>query len=199
MSVTIFFEGGGDKETTQSKCRRGLSIYCAKVNPKFRRLRVVASGGREQTFEKFNIALRNSRVGETVALLVDSEGPVTKSSAAEHLRETDRWEFANLPNHHAFLMVQCMESWFMADRQSLAAFYDGGFLLNSLPGSSTSIESIRKQSVHSALKRATSNTRTKGEYQKIDHGSALLAMIDPAKVEDASPHAKRFNDFLRSR
>jgi hypothetical protein len=95
-------------------------------------------------------------------------------------------------------MVQTMESWFLADRDSLAAFYDGGFLPNSLPGSSKNIEVIRKEDIEPALKKATRKTNSKGEYHKINHGSALLGLIDPAKVGEASPHAASFNKFLRS-
>lgn len=198
MSVTIFFEGGGDKEATQSKCREGLSKYCSKLRPAGSRLRIVAGGGREQTFDKFKIAARNTRADEIVALLVDSEGAVATNACDEHLRLSDGWDFAGLANHRVFLMVQAMEAWFLADREALATFYDGGFLHNSLPGSATNIEIVRKQDLEPALKNATRKTNTKGAYRKIDHGAALLALIDPAKVEKASPHAKQFNDFLRN-
>lgn len=197
MSVTIFFEGGGDKEATQSKCREGLSKYCAKLKTKASRLKVVAGGGREQTFDKFRRAALESRADEVSVLLVDSEGPVTASTPVEHLHVRDGWNFAALLNYKVFLMVQTMESWFLADRDTLAAFYDGGFLANSLPGSSTNIEIIRKDDVETTLKKATRKTNTKGEYHKINHGAALLALIDPKKVEDTSPHAASFHKFLR--
>jgi hypothetical protein len=45
------------------------------------------------------------------------------------------------------------------------------------------------------LKHASKPT-TKGEYHKTRHGFALLALIDPTKVEKGSPHAKQFNDFM---
>ena len=90
-----------------------------------------------------------------------------------------------------------MEAWFLADRETLATFYDGGFLPKSLPGSATNVEIIRKEDIEPALKNATRKTATKGEYHKINHGAALLAQIDPAKVEKASPHAASFHQFLR--
>jgi hypothetical protein len=197
VSATIFFEGGGDKEATQSRCREGLSKYCAKLRPGASRLGIVAGGSREQTFDKFRTAALDSRGGEVVALLVDSEGPVAGKTAAEHLRTRDGWDFTGFQTHRVFLMVQTMEAWFLADRDTLAAFYDGGFLSRSLPGSATSIETIRKEDIEPALKKATKKTNTKGEYQKINHGAVLLALIDPAKVERASPHAASFHQFLR--
>jgi hypothetical protein len=94
-------------------------------------------------------------------------------------------------------MVQAMEAWFLADRATLATFYDGGFLANSLPGSPTNIEAVLKDDLEPKLKHASSPTKTKGEYHKTKHGFELLGKIDPAKVGDASPHAKLFNEFLR--
>ena len=198
VKVTIFFEGGGEKEVTQSKHREGLSNYCSHVSQKPRRLRIVAGGGREQTFDKFRRAVLNSRNDELIALLVDAENPVTANSPAEHLRACDRWEFPAADNFRVFLMVQMMESWFLADRDALTGFYDGGFQANSLPGSPFNVENIRKEDVDRGLKNATRNTRSKVTYDKIGHGPALLALIDPKKVEAASPHAKKFNDFLKS-
>lgn len=197
MSVTIFFEGGGDKEATQSKCREGLSKYCAKLKPRNSRLRIVVGGGREQTFDKFKTAALNCRADEVSVLLVDSEAPVSVDTPVEHLHGQDGWEFPKLLNYRVYLMVQTMESWLLADREALAAYYDGGFLPKSLPGRSTNIETIRKEDVEPALKKATKNTKTKGEYHKINHGAVLLALIDPTKVEKASPHAANFHEFLR--
>jgi hypothetical protein len=94
-------------------------------------------------------------------------------------------------------MVQAMEAWFLADRQVLAAFYDGGFLANSLPGSPRNVEAVLKDDLEHCLKHASVPTRSKGEYHKVKHGFALLGLIDPSEVEKGSPHAKRFNDFLR--
>ncbi len=197
MSATIFFEGGGEKGATQSKLREGLSKYCAKLRPSSSRLRIVAGGGREQTFDKFRRAAEGGHDGELAVLLVDSEGPVTANTPAEHLRLNGGWDFTALLNNRVFLMVQTMEAWFLADRDALSAFYDGGFLPNALPGSVTNVEIVRKEDIEPALKNATRKTKTKGEYHKIDHGSALLALIDPLKVGAASPHAASFNQFLR--
>jgi len=197
VNATIFFEGGGDKDATQSKCREGLSRYCAKLKPVRSRLKIVACGSRERTFDKFRRATLDGSVGEVFVVLVDSEGPVTAPTPVEHLQLRDKWDFPSIESHQVFLMVQTMEAWFLADREALAGFYDGGFLPKSLPGSATNIEIIRKEDVEQGLKNATGKTDTKGEYHKINHGTALLALIDPVKVENASPHAKRFNQFLR--
>jgi hypothetical protein len=157
----------------------------------------VACGGRQQTFDRFKTAIEASREGEICALLVDAEGPVRANNPEEHLLARDGWKLPALGGHRVFLMVQAMEAWFLADRDTLSAFYDGGFLANSLPGSPINIEAVLKDDLEPKLKHASRQTKTKGEYHKTRHGFALLALIDPQKVEDASPHAASFHQFLR--
>jgi hypothetical protein len=196
--VKVFVEGGGDNEDTITRCRQGFASYCAKAAPGKPRPRIVPCGGKNQTIDKFKTAIQaSSRTGELCVLLVDSEGPVGANSPVAHLSVRDRWNFPSLSHHQVFLMVQAMEAWFLADRQVLAAFYDGGFLANSLPGSPRNVEAVLKDDLEHCLKHASVPTRSKGEYHKVKHGFALLGLIDPSEVEKGSPHAKRFNDFLR--
>lgn len=198
MSLTIFVEGGGNSELTLRSYRQGFSTYCGKLSPIGKKPKIVACGSRNQAFDKFKTAVRVSEEGDRCALLVDSEAPVTTGNAVQHLSQRDGWVFPpNIDSHRAFLMVQMTESWFLADREAIAEFYDGGFLPNAL-SQNQNIEAIPKADVESGLKKATRETRKKGEYRKVMHGSELVGLIDPLKVEAASPHAKRFNDFLRS-
>jgi hypothetical protein len=161
-------------------------------------LRIVACGGRDQTFDMFTIAVASSGPSDTCALLVDSECAITARDDISHLRQSDGWTFPALGRHRVFLMVQMMEAWFLADRDALTEFYDGGFLAKSLPGTPTNVESVRKEDLEASLKNATRNTRTKGEYRKLEHGAALLSRINPQKVEAGSSHAREFHGFLRS-
>jgi hypothetical protein len=199
VKVKIFVEGGGnDNEDTITRCRQGFGAYCANVAGAKGRPKIVPCGGRGQTFKKFKNEITVSKTGEMCVLLVDSEGPVGLKNAVTHLSDRDKWNFPPLDYHQVFLMVQAMEAWFLADREALAAFYGGGFLANSLPGSATNVEAILKEDLEPRLKRASAPAKTKGEYHKVRHGFALLALIDPAKVENGSSHAEQFNDFLRS-
>jgi hypothetical protein len=198
VKVQIFVEGGGDAKTTLTKCREGFATYCGRLAPAKHRPSVVACGGRQQAFDRFETAVRTSRADETCVLLVDAEDRVISATPIEHLRARDGWVFPPLDRHRIFLMVQAMEGWFLADRDALAEFYDGGFLSKSLPGSPTNIEAVPKSDLEPSLKHASRQTNTKGEYQKVKHGFALLALIDPGKVEAGSPHAASFHQFLRS-
>lgn len=195
MSVRVYVEGGGNNKDTLKRCKEGFASYCQKLVPA-NRPAIVACGGRDQAFSRFKTAIRDAKPGEICALLVDSEATVTAASPVQHLCWRDRWEFPVLDRHRVFLMVQAMESWFLADRQVLNDFYNGGFLAKSLPGD-PNIEAVRKEDLEPCLAHASRPTKSKGEYHKVKHGFALLALIDPIKVEKASPHAKCFNDFLR--
>jgi hypothetical protein len=197
VSVQIFVEGGGDAKTTLTKCREGFASYCARLAPPKHRPSIVACGGRQQAYDRFKTAVVTSRDDETCVLLVDAEDRVKAATVTEHLRARDGWEFPSLDRHRVFLMAQAMEAWFLADREVLGEFYDGGFLSRSLPGSPTNVETVPKGDLEPRLKSASKPTKTKGEYHKVKHGFALLGLIDPSKVEAGSPHAAEFHEFLR--
>jgi hypothetical protein len=197
VSVRIYVEGGGDNKDTIRRCKEGFANYCKKVAPLNRRPSIVACGGRQQTFDRFITAVSGSDADEACVLLVDAEDGVRVATQVEHLRVRDGWKFPVLGRHKVFLMVQAMEAWFLADRKALADYYDGGFLAKGLRGSPTNIGAILKNDLEPCLKHASRPTQ-KEEYHKTKHGFALLALIDPDKVGNASPHASKFHQFLRT-
>lgn len=196
MSVRVYVEGAGDYKHTDNAtaCRRGFQELFKKLGLPENRLSVIACGSRFQTFNDFRKAVRQ-HPGDFVILLVDSEGRVVAPSAWTHLNASDRWQRpAGTIDDQAHLMVQCMEAWFMADREALTEFYGQGFLAGSLPGQ-PNIEQIPKRSLLPVLKHASKQT-TKGSYHKTRHGFALLALINPQSLRNASPHAGRLFDVL---
>jgi hypothetical protein len=86
-------------------------------------------------------------------------------------------------------MVQSMESWFLADKEALQAYYGNDFNVNSLPRR-PDIEAIPKRDVLAALENATHLTKP-GSYHKTRHGFDILGRIDPTKVREASSFADR--------
>ena len=199
MTTKVYVEGGGYNPDTIKRCKQGFAEYCKKLSPPNRRPAIVACGNRQDAFERFKIAVDNGRAGERFALLVDSEGPVRHNlDPAAFLHICDRWDFAGLPTDYVFLMVQAMEAWFLADRTTLAAYYEDGFRPNNLPYDEHRIEEIPKDDLEPCLISASVGTKTKGSYHKTRHAFALLAEIDPAKVGAGSPHAAAFYEFLRS-
>ena len=93
-------------------------------------------------------------------------------------------------------MVQLMETWLLADREAVAAYYGPGFSPAALPSEGRPIESVPKAAVISALRKAAQATKKQG-YSKGRDAFALLGKIDPHRLCAASPWAKRFFDTLR--
>ena len=159
--------------------------------------RIVACGSRQSAYDDFCTAIRNSK---PAMLLVDSEELVTTTQPWQHLlnRIGDKWVQPNGANNdHCHLMVQCMEAWFLADRQTLQTFFGQGFNVNALPAAANPIEGIAKQQIYQSLTDATKDCKTKAPYGKGEHSFKLLALIDPAKVTAATGWAKRFVDEMK--
>jgi len=195
VSVRIYVEGGGDQALILRLCRSGFARFFAKCVGAGKQPKVIACGGRQQAFNDFCTALKQ-HTSDTVLLLVDAEGEVTDSKCWDHLKGRDNWVRPDTAKENSvFLMVQCMESWFLADKQVLVAYYGQGFLINALP-KSNNVESVSKTDVAAKLEHACKPTK-KGCYHKTQHSFDILASLDPEKVASGSAHAKELIDFLR--
>lgn len=158
---------------------------------------ITASGSRQNAYAQFRARLAKNNNRGNIMLLVDSEGPVMAAGPWQHLNARDGWSRpAGAMDAQCHLMGQAMESWFLADREAVRTYYGQGFQLNALPAN-PHIEEIPKQDVDAGLQSATKDT-TKGRYNKGRDSFEILGRLDPAKVTNASPYAKRFIDALTS-
>ena len=124
-------------------------------------------------------------------LLVDAEQPVTAQGPWQHLKQRDNWDRPDgATDDQCHLMVQVMESWFLADADALESFYGSGFRKQALPRN-PNVEQVPKEDALRGLDRAARGTQ-KGGYSKGKHGFQILDRLDPDKVRAASPYAKRF-------
>jgi regulator of sirC expression with transglutaminase-like and TPR domain len=87
-----------------------------------------------------------------------------------------------------------METWIVADPDSLESFYKKNFKKDALPTRSN-LEEEPKADIYTKLEKATENTQ-KGKYGKIKHASKLLLLIDPEKVAERCPRFAIFRDWL---
>lgn len=202
--MTLYVEGGG-AGALKTECRKGFCAFLrrAGVRPE---PRIVACGTRRHAYERFCLAVA---AGDTAYLLVDSEAPVATEHQAgspddghpwRHLkaRPGDGWDVpAGAEGWHCHLMVECMESWFVADASALATYFGQGFAPNALP-KRRDVEAISKPTIFGALSTATKACKTKAPYGKGAHSFEILARIDPVSVQAASPWARRFIDALRT-
>ena len=200
--MKLYVEGGGDFNSLKTECRKGFSKFLEKAGLKGRMPRIVASGSRQNAFNDFVIACRN---GEQAMLLVDSESAVSAENSVpvserpwQHLaeRQGDQWvKPNNATDNQCHLMVECMESWLLADRRTLASFFGNGFNENALPVTTRPVESVSKQQLFESLAQATRNC--KASYSKGNNSFKVLAIVDANVVIAASPWAKRFVDKLQ--
>jgi hypothetical protein len=210
--VKLYVEGGGDTASLKAACREGFSKFLERAGLAGRMPRIVACGSRADAYDSFCTAVGS---GDMAMLLVDSEAPVvpvaqlgdaTKRADRDrwqpwqhlHQREGDRWDKpAGTEDLQCHLMVQCMESWFLADRKALKQFFDPGFKESQLPAAANPAEQVAKATVYQALAKATDACKTKSPYGKGEHSFKLLTLVDPEKVQQVSPWALRLVETLQ--
>ena len=206
--IKVFVEGGGDSVHQRRELRVGFDELLAAqkmaAQGKKRSWDTTFRGGRDQTFDAFHRALEHADDETLLILLVDSEDGIdaeTKNAAdanaqtrVQHLTQRDQWDLTGTDPKQVHLMVQCMETWIVADAEALADYYGKGFHAKSLP-KRQNLEEEPKPDVLDKLKKATNKTQ-KGEYAKIKHASKLLACIDPAKVRQRCSRFATFTAWL---
>ena len=130
--IAIYVEGGGDTPSQRAELRRGLDGLLDQVKSKARvkhlRWRLIPSGGRQTTYEAFLHALHTHPHSINV-LLVDAEtgvAAVTDDTNRDadvrvtHLTQHDQWDLTEAHPQRVHLMVQCMETWIVADVNALS-------------------------------------------------------------------------------
>lgn len=195
--VTVYVEGGGnDNDLLRTQCRQGFKRFTEAAG--ITGVGFVSRGGRNQAHDAFCTALSQLAQGDVVLLLVDSEDPVKeKASLWAHLESREN-NCLSKPNgadeEHLFLMVQCMESWFLADVDALKKRFGTGFNPKALQAWQ-SPESVPKAAVLDALEKATRACHV--PYAKGQISFEVLALASPFKVGEKCPNAARFLDRLR--
>jgi len=189
-------EGGGDSRDTKAALRQGMSAFLTSLKDAARarswHWKLVCCGGRQETFNAFIRAVDAGEMTVT-ALLVDAEGPVT-GSPRDHLHARDGWNCRGFGDEFVHLMIETMETWIVADVNSLAGYYGQRFNANPLP-KAANLETIAKSRIATALEGATRATQ-KGAYHKIRHAGDLLHRIDPLIVQQRCPGcARMFRDL----
>ncbi|MBM3852205.1 MAG: DUF4276 family protein [Verrucomicrobia bacterium] len=198
VKTRLYVEGAGQTDLERTQCRQAFSAFFSAAGLAGRPPRVVPSGGRQQTYGAFVTAMGARRAGEVPLLLVDSEAPVSAGHTVwQHLQQRDGWEKPGGANDdQAFLMVQVMETWFVADRGLLRDEFGQDFIEKHL-AAWPDLEGVPKKTMLDGLQKATAHCGAKA-YAKGRRSFVLLGRLDPAKVEKACPHARRLLQHLRA-
>jgi hypothetical protein len=198
VRIKLYIEGGGDSHLQDTLFRQGWQRFFEKAGLVGRMPATIRGGGRDQTFDLFQTAAKNRRPGELPLLLVDSEEIVPAGRTFwQHLNQRDGWALPEGANaDDAYLMICCMETWFLADREMLRHFFGQEWRENAVP-EWPHLESVAKARVFQALAQATQACGKK-KYSKGRLSFELLGEINPATVETACPAAQSLLQRLRS-
>jgi Domain of unknown function (DUF4276) len=124
VSVKLYVEGGGDGQLLDTLFRQGWKQFFEAAGLAGKMPGVVRGQGRTQTLDLFATAVVHPRGGTLPMLLVDSEEAVEEGhSVWQHLETCHGWKRPPCAaDDQAFLMVQVMETWFLADRDLLRRY-----------------------------------------------------------------------------
>lgn len=197
MNVKMFVEGGGNKENPNRLLRHGFQEFIYSGLRGFNRPRIILCGSRKEAYDAFCHALRAKNSEYYYILLVDAENPVVASSSWQHLKSRDKWKNPGASDDQCHLMVQFMEAWFYADPDALKRIFGKNSVKKQI-ANITDVESIPKKDIEDALDNmaAKNSKNSKIKYQKINHGSKLLGMINVSTVCSKSLHCDRLFKVL---
>jgi Domain of unknown function (DUF4276) len=194
VNIKIYIEGGGDGKDLDIRFREAWSKFFKAAGLQGQMPRPVRGKGRKNTYDLFCTALEEPKT--LPLLLVDSEGPVVIGHTVwQHLASYDNWNKPEKADHQqAFLMVQVMETWLLADPEALRGYFGSKFKTDKIPAW-PELEAVPKQSVFDILNKTTAECKER-QYAKGKISFEVLAAINPRKVADRCPHAKHLLDFL---
>ena len=142
MKVRLYVEGGpkGVNANGLRIFRNCFKQHLLKLDPKLKSIDVSPCGSTVETLRDYARAVNESDPRTVVSALVDSDTAVTANSPALHLQS--KLDSAKVPataRANVFLMVQCMESWFICDAAALKECFGNQLRINALPASRYSV------------------------------------------------------------
>lgn len=196
VSIKIYIEGGGDGKDLDSRFREAWSKFFKAAGLSGQMPRPIRGKGRLNTHDLFVTAFQTRKNDELPLLLLDSEDALAEGHGIwQHLKTRDGLDKPDQASEeHAHLMVRVMETWLLSDPGALGKYYGSKFKSGKIPAW-PDMEAIDKQRIFDTLEQATADCGEK-KYAKGKISFELLGTINPKKVADKCPHAKRFLDFL---
>ena len=195
MSAVIFVEGGGDTSKGRIECRRGFRTLLDKSGFTGRMPQIRTRGRRDSVYDSFETAHTKASASDYVAMLIDSEDPVANTDEPwRHLNQRDGWQRpAAAQNDQVLLMVTCMETWIVTDRQALNEHFGNRLQASALPPLNN-IEDRSRQDLQDRLERATRDCP--GPYTKGPNSFQVLGKLNPDVLEQHLPSFHRTRRIL---
>ncbi len=202
MSSYIYIEGGANgpgSKYLKAKCQEAFHKLLDRMGVK-RKPRLVACGGRGEVYDRFVIEHSKSAEGY-VAMWIDGEEPVAHPNAAwQHLQNVEtvpKWtKPAGAQDDQVLFMTTCMETWIVADRETLRKYYGHKLHEPSLPPL-VALENRGRHSVQDSLDRATRHCIN--AYQKGERSYEIFAELNPLALAPHLPSFVRIRQILNAK
>lgn len=194
MSAHMYIEGAESKED-QIRCRAGFRRLLEKAGFTGRMPRLSACGSRNSAFDDFKTAHAAAKAGHFVAMLIDSEDPVADIEKTWwHLKARDNWDQpAGGDDKQVLFMTTCMETWIVADRDTLKRHYGHKLQENALPPAND-LENRGRAEVHDRLEHATRDCTN--AYRKGRRSFVVVGELNPTEIEQLLPSFARAKRIL---
>lgn len=198
VKSVLFVEGGGDSKELHARCREGFRKLLESCGFVDRMPRIVACGGRAATFDNLKTELSQNREFEFVAMLIDSEQPLSSTEATwQHLTKHERWKQPpSAEDDQVLFMTTCMETWIITDRDTLGKHFGSGFKSSALPPLQD-LEMRDRQTIQKNLEQAT--RRCSNAYRKGKRSFEVLGKLNPDVLEKHLPSFSRSRRILNER
>lgn len=202
MSACIFIEGGGDSKDLKRRCREGFNKLLVKCGFDGKMPRLIACGGRDAVFDKYQIGLAQKGSNDYVAMWIDSEEPMENVELAwEHLQKVTTVTAWNQPaeasDDQVLFMTTCMETWIVADRNILKKHYGSKLQESALPPVLPELEKRKRHDVQDKLEHATRNCSN--AYKKGERSFKVLGRLMPDTLKNSLPSFARVCRILEER
>jgi len=194
VKAKIYLEGGGDSKELHVRCQQGFRELFEKSGFKDRMPRFIACGGRNSVYGDFCIAV-NGNNPEFIAMLIDSEGPLDDINKTwDHLTiKQDKWDRPQgATNEQVLFMTTCMETWIVADRDTLRDHYGQNLQESALPAVNSNLENLDRHNVQKQLRKATENCSN--FYKKGKRSFIILGKLNPEILKE---HLRSFTRTIQ--
>ncbi len=203
MSAFIYLEGGAtgaNSKYLDIRCEEAFHKLLDRMGFKGRKPRLIACGGRQDVFDRFQTAHRNGGTNY-IAMWIDSEDPMADIEAAwKHLgsvRTVAVWaKPKGATDDQVLFMTTCMETWIVADRAALREHYGHRLKENQLPPLA-GLEGRNRHEVQEKLERATKHCQN--AYAKGKRSFDVLAKLDPTVLAVHLPSFVRVDRILKTK
>jgi len=201
VNAYIYIEGGGDSSGLHRRCREGFSKLIEKMGFRGRMPKLIACGSRDNTFDDFKTALAEKNADDYVAMWIDSEEPMENIDIPwEHLRNVTtvhQWARPEgADDEQVLLMTTCMETWIVADRETLKQHYGRNLQESALP-SLQELEQRPRNDIQEKLNHATRNCSN--AYEKGKRSFDILGRLTPDVLLQHLPSFNRVVRILREK